>query len=325
MKRTLQKYTIALAGILTVIAPTLAAENYPAKPITIINTHSAGGPMDTVARLIAEGIRGPLGVSVIIESKPGANGAIAAQYVANSAPDGYTILSTPISHVTNAVLNKELRFDSEADFTPLAAVAVAPHALVVRSDFPAKNLAELIVLLKSRPGYYTHATPGTGGSPHLVAELFQVRTGTQLIHVPYKGGAPAITDVIGGHVHMSFATLGSVRAQIEAGQLRALAVTPANGSNLLPGVPSFSQQGVPELTLDSWYGLLLPKNTPSAIVERLHAEVAKVVKTPEYAQRLATAGIEPILDSNPKEFKMRIRDEIVLISDVADKANIKIE
>lgn len=325
MKLMLNKCGLILAGLMAFSGVAIASEPYPTKAITIINTHSAGGPMDTVARLIAEGIREPLGVSVIVESKAGANGSIAAQYVAGSAPDGYTMLSTPISHVTNAVLNKNLRFDSYADFTPLAAVAVAPHALVVRKDFPAKDFKEFVELIRKSPNKYSHATPGAGGSPHLVAELFQLKTGTQLIHVPYKGAAPAVTDLIGGHVDMSFATLGSVRAQIEAGQLRALAVTPPNGTKLLPGVPSFTQLGVPDLTLDSWYGLLLPANTPADIVEKLHVEVAKVVKTPAYAERLATAGIEPIEDSNPEEFKKRIHDEIALIKDVAEKANISID
>ncbi|OZI26263.1 twin-arginine translocation pathway signal [Bordetella genomosp. 9] len=307
----------------------LAADNYPSRPVRLVVGFAVGGPTDIVARVVANELGKALGQTVIVENRPGANATIAAALVARAPADGYTGLIAATNHTINAVLYRDLPFKSVDDFAPVAAVAVAPTVLVVNKDFPAKDLNEFLQVVRANPGKYSYASAGSGGTPHLSAELFKKLTHTSLVHVPYKGAAPAISDVMAGHVAMSFATLGSVLPQIKAGQVRALAVAAPQRSPLLPDVPTFAESSSePELKqfrLDSWYGLMMPKDTPKAIVDRLASSLQGIARTPEFAAQMATAGLQPITDSTPQSFEKQLRDEVAQFADLVKSSNLKID
>ncbi|WP_233233557.1 tripartite tricarboxylate transporter substrate binding protein [Bordetella sp. LUAb4] len=317
------------AAALVVSASAQAADSYPSKPVRLIVGFAVGGPTDIVARVIANDLGKDLGQTFIVENRPGANATIAASQVARAPADGYTGLIAATNHTINAVLYPNLPFESVSDFAPVAAVAVAPTVLIVNKDFPAKNLAEFLTVLRANPDKYSYASAGSGGTPHLSAELFKKLTKTSITHVPYKGAAPAVSDVMAGHVAMSFATLGSVLPQIKAGQVRALAVAAPGRSPLLPDVPTFAESSSePELKtfrLDSWYGLMMPKGTPVAVVDRLAKTLQRIAGTPEFAAQMATAGLQPITDSNPKRFETQMRDEVTLFTDLVKSSNLKID
>lgn len=318
----------SLAAMLTAttalsLSPAAQANEFPSDTITFVVGYAAGGPMDTVARLLAEGVRGPLGTTVVVENKAGAAGSIAADFVARSKADGYTVLLTSLNHVTNAVLNTAQKFDTEADFTPLAVVSIAPHVLVVPANSPIQSYEDFVKKLEENPGAVTVSNSGAGGSPHLIAELYQMKTGTSFLHIPYKGAAPAVSDLLGNHVDASFQTLGSVRAQIDAGQLRALAVASDARSPFLPDTPTFAQVGIEGLSLDSWYGALVPAGTPDEVVNRLHDAIETAVNTPEFQDKIRNAGMQIVTDSNPENYRERIHNEIKLVRTVVEAANIQ--
>jgi tripartite-type tricarboxylate transporter receptor subunit TctC len=318
-----------VAGLMTLGAtitlPAFATDNYPSQPVRLLVGFSAGGPTDIAARVLAEGLQRELGQAFVVENRPGANATIATTAVARAAPDGYTGLVFATNHTINAVLYSNLQYKSVDDFAPVGAVAVAPTVLVVNNDFPAKDFNEFLKELRSKPDEYSYASAGSGGTPHLSAELFQQLTGTKMRHIPYKGAAPAIADVIGGHVPMSFATLGSVLPQIKAGQVRALAVASPERSPLLPDVPTFGEYGLKDFRLDSWYALTMPKGTPEAIVNKLSQAVQKVVATPEFAEKMAAAGLQPVLDSTPAGFEAQMRDEIRLFEGLVKSAGLRVD
>ncbi|ARP81236.1 twin-arginine translocation pathway signal [Bordetella genomosp. 8] len=321
----------AVVAASAVIATTtvMAADNYPVRPVRLVVGFAVGGPTDIVARVVANDLGKSLGQTVIVENRPGANATIAAAMVARATPDGYTGLIAATNHTINAVLYRDLPFKSIDDFAPVAAVAVAPTVLVVNKDFPAKDLKEFLAVLRSNPGKYSYASAGSGGTPHLSAELFKKLTHTSILHVPYKGAAPAISDVMAGHVAMSFATLGSVLPQIKAGQVRALAVAAPARSPLLPDVPTFAESSSePELKqfrLDSWYGLMMPKGTPPAVIDLLARSLQSAARTPEFAAQMATAGLQPITDSTPQSFEKQLRDEVAQFDDLVKSSNLKID
>ncbi|GLS13979.1 Bug family tripartite tricarboxylate transporter substrate binding protein [Hydrogenophaga electricum] len=283
---------------------------FPSQPLRIVVGFPAGGPTDVSARLIAESLTRSLGQPVIVDNKPGANATLAADIVARAKPDGYTILMAATNHPINASLYKNLKFDSEKSFAPITAVAVAPTVLVVNPKFPAKTYAEFIALVKSSPGKYTYASAGNGGTPHLSAEMFKGLTGTSIVHIPYRGAAPAVTDLMGGQVDMSFATLGSVLPLLQSGQLRAIAVAAPQRSRLLPDVPTFEESGLKNFRLDSWYGLMAPAGTPKPVIDRLYTDIVKAVTQTAYQQKLNAAGLEPVTTSNPTQFTEQLRHEI---------------
>jgi tripartite-type tricarboxylate transporter receptor subunit TctC len=314
-----------MAALGLVAAAHAQTDSFPSQPIRIVVGFAAGGPTDVAARFIAHGLSQSLGTSVVVENRPGANAIIAAEQVARAKPDGYTILMAATNHTINAVLYKNLRFDSEKSFAPITAVAVAPTVLVINPKFPAKNYAEFVGLMKANPGKYSYASAGSGGTPHLSAEMFKRTTGSVITHIPYKGAAPAMTDLIGGQVDMSFATLGSVLPYIQAGQLRVLAVAAPTRNNLLPDVPTFEESGLKNFGLDSWYGLMAPAGTPKSVVDRLYAEIVKTISTSAYKEKLAVAGLAPVLDSNPAKFAEQIHREIVDFGDVVKTNKLRVD
>ena len=319
---------VALAVVSTCSVVSLAQAqpaDYPTQPLRMVLGFPTGGPTDISARLIAEGLTKSLGKTVVVENKPGANATIATEYVANAKPDGYTMLMGAGNHPINASLYKTLKFDSDKGFAAVSAVSVAPTVLVVSNKFPAKSLQELIAAVKASPDKYSYASAGSGGTPHLAGEMFKQITGTSILHVPYKGAAPAVTDLIGGQVDMMFATLGSVLPQINGGQVRAIAVASPSRSSLLPNVPTFGESGMKDFRLDSWYGVLLPAGTPQPIVDRLAKEIHAIVVTDDYRARLANAGLEPVVDSTPAGFQKQISDEIAMFGKIIRANGLSID
>ena len=301
---------LAIAFLLVLFAGAAAAQgSYPAKPIRLIVGYTPGGATDIVARLLATKLQEALGQTVIVENKPGAGSNIASEFVAKSAPDGYTLLVGSIANATNMVVYKKLGYDRLRDFAPVTQLMSAPSVLAVHASFPARNLQELIALTKRDPGKYAFASSGSGGSPHLAGEMLKLRAGIDLIHVPYKGAAPALTDLLGGQVQIAFQTALSAVPHLQSGQLRAIAVAANKRLPQLPSVPTMAEAGLPDFEVSSWNGLFAPAKTPPEIIARLHAEAVKALAAPDLREKLNVQGAEAV-GSTPEEFRAYIRAEI---------------
>jgi tripartite-type tricarboxylate transporter receptor subunit TctC len=289
-RHLLASAAIAIAGTSPLVH---AQTTWPAKPVRIVVGFAAGGPTDVVARAFAEHATRALGQPFIVESKPGANSTLAAESVASATPDGHTVLFAATNHtMIPALYSARVKFDAVRSFAAVCTVATSPTVLVVGPAMPAKTLAAFLQLLKEQPGKRTYATPGSGSSGHFAAESFLRPQGLTMNHIPYKGAAPAITDLIGGQVDSSFATLGSVLPHIQSGKLQALAVAAPRRSPLLPNVPTFEEGGVKSYSADAWYGLLAPAGTPPAIVAALEKVAAQFVAAPSTASKLQGLGME---------------------------------
>ncbi|HSF46862.1 MAG TPA: tripartite tricarboxylate transporter substrate binding protein [Burkholderiales bacterium] len=321
-------HTALLLAAAAVLGPGTAGalvQEYPKKPITMIVPYPAGGATDILARALGEKLTASLGQQVVIDNRPGANGNIGAQIAAKAAPDGYTLLMSPASTLThNPSLYSKMPFDPLKDLAPISIVAETPMVVVVNPAIPAKSIKELVDLAKSKPGALSFASPGTGSSPHLSGELFKVMTKTDMVHVPYKGAAPAVTDLVGGQVQLMFDTIVSSLPHVKSGKLRALAVTPAKRSPLLPELPTVAEAGVPGYEATTWFGLLAPAGTPKPIIEKLHNEVVKILKTPDMKSRLDQLGAEPI-GNTPEEFTAAMKQEMAKWAKVVADAGIRLE
>ncbi|HPG61782.1 MAG TPA: tripartite tricarboxylate transporter substrate binding protein, partial [Casimicrobium sp.] len=251
-----------LAVGLSVLAGTVQGQGFPTKQITIVVPTAAGGANDAMARLVAQGLSQRLGKPVIVENKAGANGAIASEYVAQAAPDGHVILFGYIAtHAINPALQK-LRYDPVADFEPIGLVAASPTLLVVNNNVKAKNMQELVALMKAKPGSFSYASAGNGTAPHFAAELLKLSTGVDMLHVPYKGSAPAIMDTIGGTTQVMLPSLFTAYPQVKGGKLKALGLVGDKRSAVMPDVPTLAEQGVKNVSMSQWYGLFAPAKTP---------------------------------------------------------------
>jgi tripartite-type tricarboxylate transporter receptor subunit TctC len=285
------------------------AQPYPSQPIKMIVPFTAGGTTDILARTIGQKLSESLHQPVIVENRPGAGGNIGADAVAKAKPDGYTILMGTIgTQAINTSLYSKMPYDSARDFAPVTLVAIVPNVLMVHPSVPAKNVKELIALAKAKPGQLNFASSSTGGSPHLSGEMFKQMTGVDIVHVPYKGSAPAITDLLGGQVTLMFDNLPSGLPQVKAGKLRALGVTSARRSPAAPDIPTIAESGVPGYEVDSWFGILAPAGTPAEIVNKLNAEIVRILKLPDVNERLAEQGAQPVGDT-PQHFAEHIRKE----------------
>ncbi len=301
-RRVLAAAACALAPLAVLAQPQAA---YPTRPVTFVVPFSPGGGTDIAARLLANKLGQKLGQSVVVENRPGAGGVLAADAVAKARPDGYTLL---IANVGTQSINPwlyKLPYDADKAFAPISLFADLPFALVVNPAVPAKTPKELIALAKAAPEKYTYASSGNGGSPHLTAEIFQQAAGVKFTHVPYKGGGPAMADLMAGHVNMLFASILETSGYVKSGKLRALAVTSAERSPAMPDVPTLAEQGVPNAESGSWVALLAPAGTPAAIVDRLSAEVREAVATPDMRQALIAQGATP-RSSTPAELQAAI-------------------
>jgi tripartite-type tricarboxylate transporter receptor subunit TctC len=288
----------------------VAEGSFPDKPVRFVVGFTPGGPSDILARALGGKLADAWRSQVVIENRPGAGGNIAAEVVAKSAPDGYTwLLGNNSILATNQSLYRALGYDPVRDFAPVALVAIQPNILVVNPDVPAKSVRELIALAKSRPGRLNYASSGSGAAAHLAGELFKSMTGVDMVHVPYKGAQPALTDVIAGQAQLMFATSASVIPYIKAGRLRALAVTGAKRSASVPDLPTVSEAGVPGFEAITWHGVVVPAATPPALIERLNRDIVAALGQRDLRERLEALGAE-IAAGTPRAFADYIAAEI---------------
>ncbi len=298
-----------------------AQSGYPQKPIKLVVPVAAGGGTDFIARLVGQKLGEALSTPVIIENKPGGGGNVGVDFAAKSEPDGYTLVMPITSFPVNPGLYKTLPFDTKKDFVPITLVASAPLLLVINPQLQVKSLSDLIQLAKDKPGILNYATSGIGTTSHLAAELFKYTAGLDIINVPYKGGGPAVTDLIAGNVQLYFSTVPAALPQTKAGKIRALAVT---SNKRLPGlseVPTVSEAGLPGYEVVGWFGLFAPAKTPPAIVERLNAEVVKILKMPDVREKIEAHGLLPGGGSS-KELSVFLDAEIKKWTQVIKAANI---
>ena len=306
------------------IALPAQAQDYPTKPIRMIVPYPPAGGTDIVARTISEPLSKELGQPIIVDNRGGAAGNIGTDLAAKSAPDGYTLLFTLSSHTINPKLYDTLPFDVEKDFIPVSLAAFIPQILVAHPSLPANNIKELIALAKSQPGKLNYASVGTGSPAHIAGELFKLKTGVDMVHVPYKGGGPAVTATLGGQVQLAFVSMPAALQFVKAGRLKALAVTSDKRSAAAPDVPTIAESGVPDCVVNSWYGALVPAKTSPAVVSKLQATFAKVLQMPEVKERLFAQGAEATF-STSAEFERLIRDELKQWEFVIREARIKPE
>lgn len=304
--------------------PLFAQGAYPTKSIRLIVPSAPGGGTDIVGRVVAQKLSASLGQQVVVDNRPGAGQMIGIDMVAKAPADGYTLLMAASPLVLNHLMYKKVSYDAVRDFAPVSQVAVLPNVLVVHPSLPVKTVAELIALAKSQPGKLNYASAGTGTSPHMSMELFKTMAGIDMVHVPYKGTAPAITDVVGGQVLVTMASTPSSIAHIQSGRLRALGVTSRKRSVVLPDVPPIAEAGVPGYESIQWYGLLAPAGTPREIVAQLSNEVSRALRLPDTARTLLADGAEPV-GNTPEEYAELIKSEIVKWTRVAKSAGIQPE
>ena len=301
----------------------LAQAKYPDRPIKIIVGFSAGGPTDIVARLVGSRLEKALGQPVVIENKPGGGSNIATTEAARSKPDGYTLLLGTVANATNMSVYRKLNYDTERDFTPITQLVRSPSVLVVNNDLPVKTLSELIAYANANPGKVSYASSGAGGSPHLAGEMLTQRANIKALHVPYKGAAPALNDVMGGTVSMGFKTASGVTGTINAGRVRAIAIASNTRLPQLPNVPTLAELGYTDFEVSSWSGLFAPKGTPQAIIDTLAKATIEILNNPDVRKQLEGMGAIPV-GSTPAEFQKYVRDEIQKWGVVAKTANIKL-
>jgi tripartite-type tricarboxylate transporter receptor subunit TctC len=300
----------------------VCAQAYPTKPVKIIVPFSAGGSVDMVARLVGKRLGETLGQPFIIDNRAGASGNIGADFVAKSAPDGYTLLATgPGVLVANNHLYKKLAFDPAKDFSPVIRLVNQPNILMVHPSVPASNLKEFIALAKSRPGKVSVGSAGIGTGQDIAAQQFALMTGADILNVPYKGGAPALTDLLGGQIDAMFETAPTAMPYVKQGKLKALAITSAKRSSLLPDLPTVSEAGVSGYESVTWIGLLAPAGTPKAIVDQLNAEIQKVLGG-EVGKQLADMSLDPI-GGTPMDYSDAIRKDAVVYAKIIKAANIQ--
>ena len=318
--------TLALRAAL-VLAPlcfaaAVGAQPYPNKAIRVIVAFAPGGIADFAARSVTQRLPETLGVPVVVENRPGAGGITGAEIVAKAPPDGYTLLVTSISHTINPSVRKNLPFDAVRDFAPVTLIADAPNFLVVHPSLPVKSVKELVALARARPGQITYASSGGGTSTHLSGELFKAMTRIDIVHVPYKGGGPAVIDLAGGHVLMMFSTLPSVLQQVRAGRLRGLAVTGARRFPAASEFPTMIEAGIPGYEVSGWSGMFAPAGTPREAVGRLAAEIGKILRAPELKERFFVQGAEPV-GNTPEEFAAFVTSEIAKWRKVVESSGMR--
>jgi tripartite-type tricarboxylate transporter receptor subunit TctC len=315
----------ALGAVLVLLgsANFASAQDYPSRTVRIVVAFPAGGPTDFVGRVLADKLKSLLGQSVIIENKPGANAAIGADYVAKSEPDGYTLfLTTAGAVVINPHMRADLPYDPVKDFAPVTLVVNTMEVLVVRTDTPIKSAVELVALAKSRPDGIAMASTGVGSPPHLALELFKGSSGANVLHVPYRGAAPAVTDVVGGQVHAMFADLPVLMPQIKGGTLRPIGVGSKRRTAVLPDVPTLDEQGIKDVYADNWYALFAPAKTPAAVIAKLNAAVTAALNDPELNKKLVEAGADPA-PGTPAQLAEVLKSELERWGKVIKDKNIK--
>ena len=321
-------FALLTAAALCLAWPSTAdAQDYPAKPIKILVGFAAGGGTDVTTRILAPRLSDRLGQAIIVENRPGAAGNIATELAVRAAPDGYTLLMGTIAALAvNPTLYGNLPFDPVGDLAPISLAVSLPNIIVVHPSVPVKSLAELVAMSKAKPGTFNYSTSGSGSAGHLAGELFKAMTGTDFTHIPYKCGAPAMTDLVAGTVNMSFAAAGSAIPHIKAGKIKPLAVTTLKRSAALPEVPTVDEAiGLKNYESNNWYGLLGPAKLPEPIVAKLHAAMLAVLSEPEIKDRLMQQGLEASPSATPQEFAAYIKKEAEVWSKVVKDTGAKVE
>jgi tripartite-type tricarboxylate transporter receptor subunit TctC len=312
----------ALCGALPAAHAAQADEAYPTKPIRLIIPFAPGGGTDLTGRAIAQKLSESLGQTVVADNRAGANGTIGADLAAKAPPDGYTISMISSSHSVNPSLMKRLPYDLITDLAPITQATTQPYALVVHPSVPAKSVKELIALAKAKPGTINYGSSGTGGSSHLSGALLAHLANIQITHVPYKGGSPAMIDVISGQIQMLFSTILQSHTHIAAGRLRPLAVTTAKRSRAMPDLPTMAEAGVKGYEVAGWYGVVAPARTPKPIITRLNQEIVRALRMPDVGEKMAADGSEPV-GSTPEQFGAHIKAEVAKWRDLIQKAGIR--
>jgi len=306
------------------VAGAASAQSYPQRPIRLVVPYSAGGSTDTVARIVGQRLSERLGQQVVVDNRTGAGTLIGAGIVAQAAPDGYTLLMATPPLAVSPTLYRKVPYVLERDFAAVTNIAASSNLLVVPPALPAHSVRELIALLKANPGKYNYGSSGIGGASHLATALFASMAGVDAVHVPYKGGAPAVADLVAGRLNFMMANLTTAQPHIRAGRLRALAVGRKERTPLFPEMPTLAESGIPGYEANNWNGLVVPRGTPRTVVERLHQEVVAVLGEPAVAGRLTRAGLDPI-GNTPAEFSKYLKAEAGKWEKVVKSAGIKAE
>jgi tripartite-type tricarboxylate transporter receptor subunit TctC len=302
------------------------AQGYPNKPIRLVVPYPAGGPLDIMARAIGQKLTEAWKQPVVVDNRAGAGGNIGADFVAKSAPDGYTLLMGAVAtHAINPSLYSKIPYDPVKDFAPVALVAQVPNILVVNPAVPAKTVRELIDLARAKPGTLNFGSGSTGSTGHLAGELFNTMAGVKMVHIPYKGSAPATADLLGGQVQLMFDNLASALPNVKAGKLRALAVTTLVRSPAIPDLPTIAESGLPGFDLTTWFGLMVPAGTPPEIVARLNAEIVRALDAKDMRERLEKMGAEPLSNNTPEHFAAFIRTEAAKYAKVVKESGAKVD
>jgi tripartite-type tricarboxylate transporter receptor subunit TctC len=307
-----------------IFSASVEAQSYPARPVKLVVGFAPAGAADFVARALAEPLGRALGQPIVIDNRPGAGSSIAAEFVAKSAPDGYTFLiASPSSILVNPVISPRAGFDPQRDLAPISKVTSSPLVVAVNPGIGVDTLQELIALAKAKPGTLNFATSGNGAAPHLAAVLFMRLAGVQMVHVPYKGGGPAVQSVLAGDTQLSFATPPSVLPLVQSGRLQALAVTSRNRTELVPGVPGMAEAGLPDYEISFWYGFFAPAGTPREIVARLYAATSEALKAPGIGKVLAKEGTEGSGSASPADFAGFIKEDQKLWDRLIRESGVK--
>ncbi|MGA0114070.1 MAG: Bug family tripartite tricarboxylate transporter substrate binding protein [Burkholderiales bacterium] len=313
------------AATLLALSMTAAAQNFPAKPIRMVVPFAPGGPADTLGRLVGQKLSAQLGQPVVVENRGGAGGTIGMEMASRLPADGYALALSGASTLTVAPsMNPKLPYDPVKDFTPVINVAMVPYALAVNPVVPAKTVKELIPIAAKKPGYLSYGSSGTGSMSSLAAELLKSMSGTDIVHVPYKGTAPALTDVVGGHIDMMLADLAVIQPHAGAGKLRVLGVTSSKRSTAAREVPTLSESGLPGYDISPWFGVVAPGGLPQELTLKLNATMVAGLKSPEVVKRLAALGYEPI-GSTPAQFAATMKSDIAKYAKIVKAAGIRVE
>lgn len=326
MNPTRRHFMTALAGSAFAVSAAIAAEPFPSRIMTLVVPYATGGPTDAMARVLAQAISPVLGQTMIVENKAGAGANIGAQYVASATPDGYTMLfgtSAPLG--INLYLYPKLSYDPFKDFAPVIQIGYLPNVLVVHPSIPAKNVQELIAYAKANKGTLSFASSGSGASSHLAGEMFNLRAGTDILHVPYKGTGPALNDLVGGQVSMSFTDVLTALPFIQTGKLRVLGVTSIKRSRALPDVPTLAEQGLKDFDASVFFGIVVPAKTPKDVIAKLNGGFKQVLEQSDIKERLAKQGLEPPVSYTPEQLAGYMRSEAKQWQEVIKVSGAKVD
>ena len=315
---------LAAAASLVALAPLAAAQSYPVKPVRIMVGANAGGGTDIIARMLADKYQAAFGQPFVVENKPGASNTIAADLTAKAAPDGHTLLVATNTGQAIAPHLIKLSFDTNKDLVPVALIVVVPNVLVVGPGVPANNVKDLIALIKAKPDAYSYGSSGVGSTQHLAGEAFNLAAGTKAVHVPYKGSAQALSDLVGGQIQLDFDTTSSAMAFIKGGKVKALAVMSPKRTPELPDVPTLAEAGLPGVEMTTWYGLFVTAGTPKEVVNRLYAETMKALQMPDVQKRLLGLGGEPG-NATQEQFATLVKSDYDRFGRLIKDANVKLE